>query len=94
MLAGATLAANAYVLTGPDAGVSRVSFWLDDPAMASTPRRIENSAPFDFAGGNATTGAALPWDTRKVADGQHTITARLETAAGPQVVHASFQVDN
>ncbi len=92
-LAGSVLAGNAYIFTSPDAGVSRVRFWLDNPSMAGTPRQTEKSAPYDFAGTNG--GAAAPFNTATIADGPHTVTAAIElSAGGTEVVHADFTVNN
>ncbi|HEX6207425.1 MAG TPA: kelch repeat-containing protein [Actinomycetota bacterium] len=93
-LEGQTLRGDAYVFTGPDQGVSKVSFWLDNPQMTGTPTKVENAAPYDFAG-TTSSGTAFPWDTTAVPDGQHTITALLElSGGGSQVVTATFLVAN
>lgn len=93
-LDGATTAGNIYVFTTPDDGVYRVSFFLDNPLMTGTPTKVENQAPYDFAG-TARNRAALPYDTGLLANGVHTITARIElTNGGTRTVEASFTVDN
>ena len=90
-LAGKTVSGNIYAFTSPDFGVYRVRFHLDDPNMSGSPRRTEKNAPYDFAGGSVST--ANPFDTRKVSNGSHTITAAVEkTGGGAEVVHASFTV--
>ena len=92
-LDGTSVAGNIHVFTAPDTGVSQVAFWLDDPGMTGAPTRVEKVAPFDFAGG--TVGAANPLDTTKLADGQHTITAKLALADGATgVINAAFTVAN
>jgi hypothetical protein len=92
-LAGRTVAGNIYVFARPETGASRASFWLDNPTMSATPRRIENTAPWDFAGGTVTT--ASPFDTRTISEGSHTITVALDTTTGTrEVVHATFTVAN
>ncbi|MFC5381923.1 Kelch repeat-containing protein [Aquipuribacter nitratireducens] len=93
-LEAAVLQGNAYVYVPDDgAGIARVEFWLDDPDMSGTPYRSERSAPWDFAGGSASTANA--WSTTAVSDGTHTITARVTTSAGAaSVVSASFTVRN
>jgi hypothetical protein len=92
-LAGRTVSGNIYVFTSPGTGVSRVRFYLDNPTMSGTPRRIESNAPHDFAGGSVST--ANPFDTRTLSEGTHTITAAVElTEGGTQVVHASFAIAN
>jgi hypothetical protein len=92
-LTGKTASGNIYVFTSPGTGVLRVRFYLDDPNMSGTPRRIENTAPHDFAGGSVST--ANPFDTKAVSDGTHTISAAVElSGGGTEVVHASFTVVN
>lgn len=94
LLEGATLSGNIFVFTTPDNGVLRVSFFLDDPDMQSSPRKIENNAPYDLAG---TTRAddPKPFDSTQLAPGEHTLTALIERVSGDsEVVHASFTVAN
>ena len=50
-LAGKTVSGNIYVFTTPGSGVSRVRFYLDDPNMGGTPRRVEGNPPHNLAGG-------------------------------------------
>ena len=93
-LEGQSLQGDAYVFTGPDQGVSKVSFWLDNPQMTGTPTKVEGAAPYDFAG-TAQDGTAFPWNTTAVPDGQHTITARLDlSAGGSEIITATFTVAN
>jgi hypothetical protein len=80
-----TVAGRIYVYTLPHAGPTQVRFWLDDPAMAGTPRKVENGAPWDFAG-TASDGSALPFDTSKLTPGQHTITAAIDVPGGATIV--------
>ena len=54
---------------------------------------MENVAPYDFAGGSATTANAF--DTTKIADGAHTITALVKRSdSTTAVVSAQFTVAN
>jgi hypothetical protein len=93
-LAQSTLQGNAYVFTTPDSGVKRVSFYIDDAKMTRPPFRVENWAPFDLAG-TASNGSAVPFDTKKLADGAHTITAAvLLTGGSTVVVSSTFNVAN
>jgi acid phosphatase type 7 len=92
-LASKSVAGKIYVFTTPDIGVDRVRFYLDDPNMSGTPRKVERNAPYDFAGGTVST--ANPFDTTSVSDGSHTITAAVVlTTGGTEVVHATFTVAN
>lgn len=79
-----------HVFTLPEAGPTRVRFWLDDASMSGTPRKVESNAPWDFAG-SAADGSALPFDASRLASGAHTITAAIDLpTGGPVVVHATF----
>jgi hypothetical protein len=79
-----------YVFTLPESGPTRVRFWLDDPAMSRTPRKVEGNPPWDFAGSGAD-GSALPFDASRLATGSHTITAAIDLpTGGPLVLHATF----
>jgi acid phosphatase type 7 len=92
-LASKSVAGKIYVFTTPDIGVDWVRFYLDDPNMSGTPRKVERNAPYDFAGGTVST--ANPFDTTSVSDGSHTITAAVVlTTGGTEVVHATFTVAN
>lgn len=69
-----------------EAGVSGpVSFYLDDLTMSGSPIQVENSAPWDFAGGNANANA---FNTGSIAAGIHAITAAYDT----MVISATFEV--
>lgn len=90
-LDGQTVAGQIYAFTGPDTNVRRVTFFLDG---AATPYRTENQGPFDFAG-TAASGAAQPFNTGTLADGNHFVTANIElTSGGVQSVTAQFTVSN
>lgn len=92
-LAGATVDGSVRIFTGPDDGVTSVSFWVDDPGRTRSPYRTENTAPYDLAGGSVEKATA--YDTRRLSDGAHTVTAVLTLAAGgTAVVESTFQVAN
>ena len=92
-LAGTTRAGNLYIFTTPSAGVSKVSFWLDDPQRVGLPKQVETAAPFDFRGGNTTT--ANPWASTSVANGTHSITVQVvDSAKVTTNLTASFTVSN
>ena len=74
-LAGATIAGDAYIFTFPDTGVNRVRFWLDSPDFAGPQDRVENNAPYDFAGGNSVLANA--WDSNS--------NAGRRTSRGPRI---------
>jgi hypothetical protein len=92
-LNGATVAGNIYVFVAPEAGASQVSFYLDNPSASGTPLWTEGNPPWDFAGGNSA--AASPYDTTKLANGAHSITASIRlSGGGTALVTASFTVSN
>ena len=93
-LAGGSTPAAIYVqLRERDVDWSRVDFWLDNHTMSGTPTKVEREAPFDFKGGTLST--ANPWDTTTVADGTHTISAKLYLSDGTtKTISSSFSVNN
>jgi Purple acid Phosphatase, N-terminal domain/Calcineurin-like phosphoesterase len=93
-LEGAVLAGERYIVAVPDAGATRVRFYLDDPGRARNPIKLENNPPWDFAG-SAPNGTPLPYDTTRLSDGSHNITAAIEkTGGGTDVITATFAVQN
>ena len=66
-----------------------VNFYLDDDP---TPYRQERYAPYDLSGGSEA--AANPFDTRRLDNGMHTVSAELVRAGGSERVSSSFLVDN
>ncbi|MEO6713038.1 MAG: Ig-like domain-containing protein, partial [Mycobacteriales bacterium] len=93
-LDGAAVGGSIYVFTTPDTSVSKVDFFLDNPAASGTPFHTEGAGPFDFVG---TSGSlALPYNTSSLTDGGHSITAKVTLsggAAGP-VLTGNFTVSN
>jgi hypothetical protein len=67
--------------------------------MSGEPFTVEETPPFDLAGGNATfrsgAGDAKPFETRRLGDGRHRVTAVIERpGAKSVVVSADFTVAN
>jgi len=92
-LAGAIVQGSIFAFTSPDSGVTRVRFFLDDPALQGTPFRTESNPPFDFGGGSSAS--ATGYSTATLPDGAHTISAELTLSAGGlAVIHATFTVAN
>lgn len=89
-LDGAVLTGNAYVFLAAESDAGEVRFWLDDPSATSAPRRIEDNAPYDFAGG--TVEAAKPWSTSSTSLGTHTITSVFSSPSGSHIRTATFTV--
>jgi len=93
-LDGAIVAGRVAIYLGPDAGPSQVRFYRDDPSMSGSPTKVENGAPWDFAG-SAADGSALLYDTTRISDGTHTITAAIDfPGGGTRVLTATFEVRN
>jgi len=93
LLDGQAIDGNVFIFVAPEAGVTRVSFHLDDPLAIGAPFRVEKSAPFDLAGGTAS--AASPFDSTSLADGPHSITAHIDFTGGVQEIRtANFNVAN
>lgn len=92
-LDGATTAGPIFVFVGQDDAVSRVWFYLDDPAMAGAPITYERRAPFDLMGTAGSEARSL--DTAGMVDGVHTVTARQRLRDGSsEVLNATFVVAN
>jgi Concanavalin A-like lectin/glucanases superfamily len=92
-LDGESVRGRIYAFTAPDANVDQVTFWVDNPARTGRAFRSEGNAPFDLAGGDLAV--ANPYDTTRLTEGQHTITAALKKMDGTTVVvHAVMEVDN
>jgi hypothetical protein len=92
-LEGDTVSGKIYAFTAPDSGVEKVQFYLDDPDMSGAPKKVENVAPYDFAGGSVSTDS--PFNTANISDGEHNITAKLLlSGGGSEVVSATFTVKN
>jgi hypothetical protein len=93
-LRGATVSGSIFVFAEPGGAVERVRFYLDDPDRLGKPRRVETSPPWDFTG-STSTGKPRPFDTRKVSNGSHVITAAVERPNGTtEVTSATFDVRN
>jgi hypothetical protein len=90
-LAGATLKGGACVFAKVDGTASVVKFWLDEDPDSS-PYRVERNAPWDFNGGDASS--ATPWDTRRLTNGTHRITAEATLSTGVQRASATFTIAN
>lgn len=93
-LSGRTVAGTLYAFLASDRGIREVEFYLDDEALAGLPRLVERAAPFDLAGTDED-GAARPFDTRALSEGEHTLTAVAELeAGGTRLAQARFTVAN
>jgi beta-mannanase len=92
-LGGQTVSGNIYVFVSPDTGIKQVRFYLDNASASGTPTQTENSGPYDFAGG--AVDAATPYDTKKLSNGSHTLTAAIDLSTGGTTKFtSSFTVNN
>ena len=75
-------------------GLKKVTFYLDDSTTVRITRPNRVRAALRLRG-TASDGSAYPFDTAKLADGPHTITAVLKWSYGANSVRrAAFTVDN
>lgn len=94
-LAGEVLAGDALIHVEATRSVASVAFYLDDPNMKENPQQVERVHPYDFAGTWGSPPVRKPFDTRTIADGEHTVTARVTYMTGHvDVLHANFVVEN
>jgi hypothetical protein len=71
-LDGATVKGQIYVFVRDSETLDKVDFYLDSRARTKPPIRTDTQSPFHFAGTGADD-TAVPYDTKKLADGSHTI---------------------
>ena len=76
-----TVKGEIYVFVRNSRTIDNVDFYLDSPQGTQPPVRTDESAPFDFAG-SASNGTALPYDTKELADGSHSIRVVLTWSDG------------
>jgi hypothetical protein len=82
----------AYVFTMPETDVKSVQFYLDNTQMDGAPLRTEYYAPFDLEG-TVWDGSAWPLDTATLANGWHSVTARVTRMDGSsQVLTGWFRI--
>ena len=90
-LSGVQIGGSAYLFLTPTSGVTKVNFWLDNPAMSGTPTHVEGSAPLDFVGTDSA-GKAKPWNAAAATTGAHSITAQIVTKSATTTLTTSFTV--
>ncbi len=80
-LDGAIVSGDIYVLTGPDTGVSKVTFSVDGVGS-----HTETKAPYELVGGS-------PYDASQLSPGQHELTAKMYLSDGStESITADFTV--
>src|SRR3989442_350411 len=93
-LNGKIVSGNIYVFVSPNTGATQVKFYLDDPTRSGSPIRVENAAPWDFAG-TAGDNSANPYNTSALSNASHSITAAIAlSAGGNQIITSNFTVSN
>jgi hypothetical protein len=91
-LYGTNLNGEVAIFTNRPSRARSVAFYLDDPKMLKSPRQIEYSWPFDFAG-TAQDGTARLFNTAIVDVGRHVVTAKAILTNGRKIVaSASFYI--
>lgn len=94
-LAGEVVAGAVLIHVEASRSVASVAFYLDDPSMKGSPRQVERVYTYDFAGTWGSPPVRKPFDTRTIADGGHTVTAKVTYKAGNvDVLQADFEVAN
>jgi hypothetical protein len=78
---GSVVKGKIYVIVVNSEAIEKVDFYLDGRWRTKRPVQSDTNPPFDLAG-TAADGAALPYDTTKLADGPHTIRAVLTWSDG------------
>ena len=93
-LDGSTVKRQIYVFVRDSENLDKVDFYLDGRRRTKPPVRTDTEPPFDFAG-TAADGTAVPYDTKKLADGPHRIKVVLTWANGTTSSRrANFTVAN
>ncbi|MEX2377599.1 MAG: hypothetical protein WD848_06170 [Dehalococcoidia bacterium] len=90
---GATVSGQIYGFVAHEPGMAGVQFYVDDPDMTGRPYQVESNVPWDLAGGSSDLANAL--DTRRMADGSHSVTALVAFSDGSTAWdRATFNVSN
>jgi hypothetical protein len=80
-LDGSTVKGQIYVFVKDSETLDKVDFYLDGRWRRESPVRTDTEPPFDFAG-TAADGTAVPYDTKRLADGSHGIKVVLTWSDG------------
>ena len=80
-LDGSTVKGQIYVFVRDSETLDKVDFYLDGRRRTKSPVQTDTKPPFDFAG-TAADGTAVPYDTKKLADGSHRIKVVLTWSDG------------
>ena len=93
-LDGSTVKGQIYVFVRDSENLDKVDFYLDSRRRTKPPVRTETEPPFDLAG-TAADGTAVPYDTKGLAEGSHSIKVVLTWTNGTTSSRrANFTVAN
>ncbi|UZE94367.1 Kelch repeat-containing protein [Alkalimarinus alittae] len=94
LLDGASLVGNTHIFVeSTQDSTKQVRFYLDT-STSTSPTKIENLGPYDFAGTHPDD-SAIAFDTNTILDGYHTLTVELENNTGSiEVLESQFLVAN
>ena len=93
-LDGSTVKGQIYVFVRDSENLDKVDFYLDSRRRTKPPVRTDTEPPFDFAG-TAADGTAVPYDTKRLAEGSHRIKVVLTWSDGTTSSRrANFTVAN
>jgi len=93
-LVGALVRRRILVFIPGTGDIVRVKFYFDDPNRNQPPFSVKLNAPWDLAG-TQRNGSPVPYDTTRLPDGTHTVTAVVDYLGGVRkVVHADFFSSN
>ena len=93
-LDGSTVKGQIYVFVRDSENLDKVDFYLDSGRRTKPPVRTETEPPFDLAGTEAD-GTAVPYDTKGLAEGSHSIRVVLTWSDGTTSSRrANFTVAN
>ena len=93
-LEGQRLEQTVYIFAEVSGGIEQVAFYVDDTKRSGKPVQVEYAAPYDLAGTDRNK-IARPFNTKKLKDGEHTLTANVIFHDGKsKVVTAAFVVAN
>ena len=92
-LSGQTLTGNEYIALARNGAATRVAFYLDDTSEGGSPLHVDTLPPWDLLGA-ASGGAANPLVTTSLANGAHTLTARVTSPTATRNVTVQFTIAN
>jgi len=92
-LDGKQVNGDIFVFVPNASGITGMRFYIDDPQRTGAPYHTEGASPWDLVGTNAD-GTARPYNTLRLSNGNHVITAAIDQATGTSVTSATMTVSN